>query len=89
MINELNVKRLKLQEFNNSELIEGLGWILDQAINGNITGACFIIKHERYHHTIGILGNYKDDPYCAMQATKKLKRILKKSARELEEQISV
>jgi hypothetical protein len=84
MTDELNAKRLKLQQYKNSELIEGLGWVLDQAINGNITGACFIIKHDRFKHTIGVLGKYRDDPYCAIRASKKLKKLIEKHADELE-----
>jgi hypothetical protein len=85
MINQIQAKKLKLQNLSNSELIEGLGWILDQAINGNINGACFIIKHDRYKHTVGVLGKYRQDPYCAIQAQKKLKKVIKVYAKELEE----
>ncbi len=88
-MDELKARRLKLQNFNNAELIEGLGWALDQAMTGQITGACFIIKHDRFKHTIGILGKYREDPYCAMQATKKLRRTLKNQARTLEEHINI
>jgi hypothetical protein len=82
---ELQQKRLKLQQYKNSELVEGLGWVLDQAINGNITGACFIIKHDRFKHTLGVLGKYRQDPYCAIRASKKLKKLIEKYADDLED----
>ncbi len=86
-MDELRERRLKLQTYQNTELVEGLGWALDQAINGKITGACFVLKHGRFQHTIGVLGKYKDDPYCAMQATRKLRKILKEDAKKMEEEV--
>ncbi len=86
---ELQQKRLKLQQYKNHELVEGLGWLLDQAINGQINGACFIIKHDRFKHTIGVLGKYREDPYCALRASKKLKKLIVKYAAELEEHVEL
>jgi hypothetical protein len=85
MKDELAARRLKLQHYNDAELIEGLGWILDQAMHGKISGACFIIKHNRYQHTVGVLGKYRDDPYCALPSVKKLKVLLKQFGIEIEE----
>ncbi len=85
MEDELSARRLKLQNYTNKDLIEGLSWVYDQALNGNITGACFIIKHDRFKHSVGVLGKYRDDPYCAIQAHKKLKRVIKKYAKEKED----
>ena len=79
-----DAKRLELVAYDNSDLIEGLSWILDQAIAGHIKGACFIVKHERFKHSIGVLGAYRDDPYCAMRAVNKLNHLINKYADEME-----
>ncbi len=89
MTDELLQKRLKLQNYRNKDLIEGASWIYDQIINGEIKGMCFIIQHNHFHHTVGVLGDYRRDPYCALRPTDKLKTLIEQYATELEEHIEV
>lgn len=81
--------KLVLQNFRNKELIEGLSWIYDQAISGKISGACFIIMHNRFKHSVGVIGDYRADPYSAIRAIKKLEATVHNYAEELEEHAEV
>lgn len=77
--------KLVLQNYRNKNLVEGLAWVYDEAMRGNISGACFIIKHNRFKHSIGVVGEYRSDPYCAMRAVKRLEKTINLLADELEE----
>lgn len=85
MTDQVTARRLKLQNYKNKDLIEGTSWIYDQVIKGEIKGMCFIIQHNHFHHTVGVLGGYRDDPYCAIRASDKLKSLIDQYAAELEE----
>lgn len=76
--------KLVLQNYRNQNLVEGIAWIYDLAMRGEISGACFIVKHNRFKHSIGIVGGYKSDPYCALRAVKRLKKLIHTQARSLE-----
>lgn len=76
---------LVLQTYKNKELVEGLSWLLDQALNGEISGACFMIEYSQFKHSIGILGNYRKNPYNAIRPINRLKNLIDEIADELEE----
>ncbi|MGJ8619585.1 MAG: hypothetical protein ACSHWN_04575 [Methylophilaceae bacterium] len=70
--------------YRNKEVVEAISWIYDLALSGEISGICFAIKYNRFKHTIGLAGDYKTDPYCAIRPVKRLKKLVNSSARELE-----
>lgn len=81
----MTVKKLEIVQLKNKNLVKSLGWLLDQAIAGHITGACIVVQHNRFKHAFGIMGEYSRDPYCANRAVKKLKKVIKKEAKKLED----
>lgn len=54
------------------------------AINGEITGACFVVKHNRKKHTIGVTGTYRDEPDCAIRPLRQLEKMAEKLGDDIE-----
>jgi len=76
--------QLKVVTYTNLNVIQCLETLLEQARMGKITGICYVVKHAPYHHSMGVVGRYLENPISGKRMAEKLVNVLECRAQSME-----
>lgn len=74
----------RITKFVSKQIIEELDKLKDLAMQGNLIGFAYAAKHAPFNHSIGIHGEYFNNPICAKRVVDRLAISLEEMADKME-----